>query len=209
MANLRMGELRPDTWMRPANLDGPAGDGSLAVVRGPLTGEDPAELAGRLWPLPTLAATAARLSARLADAAPALRRRAARRPPGCDRPRRGGRALPARRAAAPGRTGPGPVAARRAARALPRAFDRLSVGRWPDAFCPRDFGRIRPISADNTPSARADVEAEVLGEAVVVLGVVVDARRARPSRRRRARRGRRRAPCRPSSSRSAAAAGRS
>ena len=27
----------PDTWMRPANLDGPAGDESLVVVRGPLT----------------------------------------------------------------------------------------------------------------------------------------------------------------------------
>jgi phenylacetic acid degradation operon negative regulatory protein len=72
MANLRMGELRPDTWMRPANLDGPEGDGSLAVVRGELTSDDAAELAGRLWSLPSLATTAARLTARLADATPAL-----------------------------------------------------------------------------------------------------------------------------------------
>ena len=73
MANLRMGELRPDTWMRPGNLAGPAGDGSLAVVRGELTGEDPVDLAGRLWPLPSLAVTATRLTAHLADATPALR----------------------------------------------------------------------------------------------------------------------------------------
>ena len=45
MANLRMGELRPDTWMRPANLAPPAGDDGLAVVHGPLDGDDPAALA--------------------------------------------------------------------------------------------------------------------------------------------------------------------
>jgi phenylacetic acid degradation operon negative regulatory protein len=72
MANLRMGELRPDTWLRPANLDGPAGDAALAVVRGPLTGDDPAELVGRLWPLPALAATATDLARRLDDALPDL-----------------------------------------------------------------------------------------------------------------------------------------
>ena len=48
MANLRMGELRPDTWLRPDNLPPlpdatPEGLG-VAVVRGPLTGDDPAEL---------------------------------------------------------------------------------------------------------------------------------------------------------------------
>jgi phenylacetic acid degradation operon negative regulatory protein len=62
MANLRMGELRPDTWLRPANLPGPTGDEGLAVVRGPLEGEDPVELAGRLWPLPAMASTAADLA---------------------------------------------------------------------------------------------------------------------------------------------------
>ena len=40
MANLRMGELRPDTWLRPANLAGPAGAAGLVVVRGPLHGDD-------------------------------------------------------------------------------------------------------------------------------------------------------------------------
>jgi phenylacetic acid degradation operon negative regulatory protein len=70
MANLRMGELRPETWLRPANLGGPDGGDGLAVVRGPLRGEDPGELAARLWPLSELAATARRLVGLLDDAAP-------------------------------------------------------------------------------------------------------------------------------------------
>src|SRR6185436_17248918 len=65
MANLRMGELRPDTWLRPANLPGPDGDDGLAVVRGPVTGEDPTALAARLWPLPAIASQADALQRRL------------------------------------------------------------------------------------------------------------------------------------------------
>lgn len=72
MANLRMGELRPDTWMRPSNLAGPPGDGSLAVVRGSLSGNEPADLARRLWPLDDLADVATRLTRRLDEAKPAL-----------------------------------------------------------------------------------------------------------------------------------------
>jgi phenylacetic acid degradation operon negative regulatory protein len=104
MTNLRMGELRPDTWMRPANLDGPAtgGPGSviaggdadapesgaprpsregpdasgggegLAVVRGPLTGVEPAELVGRLWPLAELAERAGVLVGLVDEAMPAI-----------------------------------------------------------------------------------------------------------------------------------------
>ena len=72
MANLRMGELRPDTWMRPANLDGPAGVASLAVVRGELTGEDPVELAARLWPLGALAHEARDLIERIDAVEPTL-----------------------------------------------------------------------------------------------------------------------------------------
>ena len=55
MANLRMGELRPDTWMRPANLDGPAGDGVAggrprrARRRGPGGAGRPAVAARRRW----------------------------------------------------------------------------------------------------------------------------------------------------------------
>src|SRR5829696_1389023 len=66
MANVRMGELRPDTWLRPANLAPPAGGDGLAVVRGPLEGvDDAAGLAGRLWPLQDIATTAETLTRRL------------------------------------------------------------------------------------------------------------------------------------------------
>jgi phenylacetic acid degradation operon negative regulatory protein len=67
-----MGELRPETWMRPANLPPPGGDGGLVVVRGPLDGDDPAVLAGRLWALADLAATAAALTQRVDMMLPAL-----------------------------------------------------------------------------------------------------------------------------------------
>jgi phenylacetic acid degradation operon negative regulatory protein len=72
MANLRMGELRPDTWLRPANLPGPDGDDGLVVVRGPLGGEDAAALAGRLWPLDAIAAMAGDLGRRLDATLPGL-----------------------------------------------------------------------------------------------------------------------------------------
>jgi phenylacetic acid degradation operon negative regulatory protein len=82
MANVRMGELRPDTWLRPANLAPPRGDDGLAVVRGALDGEDPSSLAGRLWPLASIAAGAQDLAERLDAMLPALAdRRADALPP--------------------------------------------------------------------------------------------------------------------------------
>ncbi|HET9667588.1 MAG TPA: hypothetical protein VFP09_12555 [Desertimonas sp.] len=51
MANTRMGELRPDTWLRPANLAGPPTVPGTIVVRGPVTGEPSPALAARLWDL--------------------------------------------------------------------------------------------------------------------------------------------------------------
>jgi phenylacetic acid degradation operon negative regulatory protein len=72
MANFRMGELRPDTWLRPANLPGPDGDDDLVVVRGPLVGDDPAVLAGRLWALPEIASTAMDLGRRVDATLPGL-----------------------------------------------------------------------------------------------------------------------------------------
>jgi phenylacetic acid degradation operon negative regulatory protein len=77
MANLRMGELRPDTWLRPANLPGPHGDDDLTVVCGPLAGGDPAALAAQLWPLDAIAARADALRALVEDATPALEARVA------------------------------------------------------------------------------------------------------------------------------------
>jgi phenylacetic acid degradation operon negative regulatory protein len=82
MANLRMGELRPDTWLRPANLAPPSGDDGLAVVRGPLDGDEPPELVARLWPLRSIAAAARELTGRLEAMLPALAdRRADALPP--------------------------------------------------------------------------------------------------------------------------------
>lgn len=151
MANVRMGELRPDTWMRPANLDGPLGDGSLAVVRGELSGEDPVELAGRLWPLPSLADTATRLTARLGEATPVL---------GDARPE----VLPATIALAaevvrflraepllPAELTPDPWPPDEL-RARYRAFDRL-VGRALRTVLSFDTGPVRPVSKDRTVSA--------------------------------------------------------
>jgi len=82
MANLRMGELRPDTWLRPGNLAGPDGDDGLVVVRGALDGEDPAALAARLWPLGSIAAQAIELRGRVESMLPDLAdRRPAAVPP--------------------------------------------------------------------------------------------------------------------------------
>ena len=72
MADHRMGELRPDVWMRPANLDAPSIDG-WACTTGPMTGADPADLAGRLWDLDALAGTAERWRAALAAVAGPIR----------------------------------------------------------------------------------------------------------------------------------------
>jgi phenylacetic acid degradation operon negative regulatory protein len=51
MANARMGELRPDTWLRPANLAAPAAGAGTIVVRGALAGDDAVALTARLWDL--------------------------------------------------------------------------------------------------------------------------------------------------------------
>jgi phenylacetic acid degradation operon negative regulatory protein len=58
MRQARMGELRPDLWLRPANIDGPDAGDDLVVIRGPIDGRDPVALAARLWDLDELAGTA-------------------------------------------------------------------------------------------------------------------------------------------------------
>lgn len=71
LADHRFAELRPDIWMRPANLPAPALGAAWAVTTGP-TDRDDHELVARLWDLDALAALAVRLRAALLDAAAPL-----------------------------------------------------------------------------------------------------------------------------------------
>jgi phenylacetic acid degradation operon negative regulatory protein len=68
----RFGELRPDIWMRPANLAPPPADPDVIVTSGALSGADPVHLCERLWDLAALRSEAETLRAglrRLADGA--------------------------------------------------------------------------------------------------------------------------------------------
>lgn len=56
-----MGELRPDLWLRPANVDGPTTTDGVLVVRGTIEARDPVALAAQLWDLADLAETAGML----------------------------------------------------------------------------------------------------------------------------------------------------
>ena len=56
MSGAKMGELRPDVWMRPANVDPPDAADDLLVSRGPLTPTRSTALAAQLWDLDALAA---------------------------------------------------------------------------------------------------------------------------------------------------------
>jgi phenylacetic acid degradation operon negative regulatory protein len=67
MVNQRFGELRPDTWLRPANLPVPLADSTWIATTGPLAGRDPAQLVGSLWGLPRLQATCLAIRAELAE----------------------------------------------------------------------------------------------------------------------------------------------
>ncbi len=49
MTGARMGEIRPDIWMRPANTDGPPPRPGLVTTRGALYSGDPQALAAGLW----------------------------------------------------------------------------------------------------------------------------------------------------------------
>ena len=68
MRHHRMGELRPDVWLRPANVDGPEPSAGVLVVRGVLDERDPRALVRRLWELDDLARTGRRLGAVVEDA---------------------------------------------------------------------------------------------------------------------------------------------
>jgi phenylacetic acid degradation operon negative regulatory protein len=80
MVNARMGELRPETWLRPANIAGPRVRDTVAVVRGPLSGQDAVELVQALWNLPAIESQCRLLIAALDDPElelPAMMQRAA------------------------------------------------------------------------------------------------------------------------------------
>ena len=72
MVNARMGELRPDTWLRPGNLPAPAGVDSAIVVGGPISGAQPADLVGRLWNLDAMGTRSAELLVELGACAEVL-----------------------------------------------------------------------------------------------------------------------------------------
>jgi phenylacetic acid degradation operon negative regulatory protein len=55
----RLGELRPDTWLRPANIPITLDQPDVIVTRGPLVRGDGAAIAAQLWDLPGLERRAA------------------------------------------------------------------------------------------------------------------------------------------------------
>ncbi len=66
LTNARLGELRPDTWLRPDNLgsglvDRLAAIDDVLVVAGSLAGPRPVDLVTQLWPLDELSASGHRL----------------------------------------------------------------------------------------------------------------------------------------------------
>ena len=78
MANARMGELRPETWLRPANLAAPAGIDGTVVIGGQLSGTEPADLVTRLWDLRSMGAHCTALLNELGTCLTMLERRGAR-----------------------------------------------------------------------------------------------------------------------------------
>jgi phenylacetic acid degradation operon negative regulatory protein len=68
----KLGELRADLWMRPANLDAPTDLADTLVSRGPLLDADDAAVAGSLWDVDDIDEHSRLLTAALDDSARAL-----------------------------------------------------------------------------------------------------------------------------------------
>lgn len=51
MVGARLAELRPDIWMRPANVAEPDRPEDVILLTGELAADDPADFAQKLWPL--------------------------------------------------------------------------------------------------------------------------------------------------------------
>ena len=67
-----MAELRPDIWLRPANLDGPPRSADVIVTRGELDCDDLDDLVDRLWPIDDLEGRAQQLREALERQRPLL-----------------------------------------------------------------------------------------------------------------------------------------
>lgn len=67
MANRRYGELRPDIWIRPSNLDRPAAQPDWIITTGVLDGIGHERLVQRLWDVPAIDAAGQRLLREMND----------------------------------------------------------------------------------------------------------------------------------------------
>lgn len=72
MVGARMAELRPDIWMRPANIAAPVRSADVALLHGELDAGDPVDLVGQLWDLADIDARSIELSAAIARHRPSL-----------------------------------------------------------------------------------------------------------------------------------------
>ncbi|MDA3032171.1 MAG: PaaX domain-containing protein, C- domain protein [Actinomycetota bacterium] len=61
MIGSRFAELRPDIWLRPANVDNPRRPDEVIITRGPIEVDDTADLVDRLWPLAAIDARSQQL----------------------------------------------------------------------------------------------------------------------------------------------------
>ena len=61
MIGSRFAELRPDIWLRPANVDNPRRPDEVIITRGPIEVDDTADLVDRLWPLAAIDALSQQL----------------------------------------------------------------------------------------------------------------------------------------------------
>jgi phenylacetic acid degradation operon negative regulatory protein len=68
----RFGEIRPDTWMRPANIDVPLDIPDIALTRGALTTGDPGSLVRSLWDVASLNQQAIELQEQVSRASSVL-----------------------------------------------------------------------------------------------------------------------------------------
>lgn len=72
LSGARFGELRPDIWIRPANIDVALAGDDVLLTRGPLVNGDADGLVDRLWDLEGLDRTAAAMCVRLDETIVAL-----------------------------------------------------------------------------------------------------------------------------------------